>query len=416
MKEFFTRRRQPDAVRTRIDGVQFRSDAHIDAPVCDGLSVESTIPLPEQNVLSQSHSPRGDVALETLLLPLQTSEVRWPASSRVLFLRARAGWPLQRFPREQWICEQSFRPYADALQRDGLAVTATDAGGDPLQLVLALPPRQRDEARALLARAVLRTAQGGVVLACMANSEGARSGESDLARLLGPMHSLSKHHCRAFWATVRADILDRALLDAWSLLDAPRPICAGRFLSRPGLFAWDRIDPASALLASVLPHDLAGRGADLGAGYGYLSAEVLARCPRVTALDLFDAEARALALAKLNLARSDVRDDAHDFPQPDFSQRDFPQLGFYWHDVTIGLPHRYDFIVSNPPFHLDRAARPELGRAFILAAADALLPGGRLWLVANRHLPYESALAEKFASARTVIVRDGFKVLEAVQG
>ncbi len=364
-------------------------------------------------MLSQSHAPRGDVALETLLLPLQTSEVRWPASSRVLFLRARAGWPLLRFPREQFACEQSFRAYADALQRDGLAVTASDAGGDPFELVLALPPRQRDEARALLARAVLRTKEGGVVLACMANSEGARSAVSVLARLLGPVHSLSKHHCRAFWATVRADTLDPALLHAWSLLDAPRPIGDGRFLSRPGLFAWDRIDPASALLASVLPHDLAGRGADLGAGFGYLSAEVLARCPRVAALDLFDAEARALALAKINLGRSDVRNVAHDVSQPDSRQPSSPQLDFYWHDVTSGLPHRYDFMVSNPPFHLGRAAQPELGRAFILAAADALLPGGRLWLVANRHLPYESALAEKFSSVRSVIVQDGFKVMEA---
>ena len=214
MKEFFTRRRHPDADRTRIDGVQFRSDAHIDAPVCAGLSVESTIPASEQIVLSQSHAPRGDVALETLLLPMQTREVRWPASSRVLFLRARAGWPLLRFPREQFACEQSFRPYADALQRDGLAVAASDAGGDPFELVLALPPRQRDEARALLACSVLRTTEGGVVLACMANNEGARSAESDLTRLLGPVHSLSKHHCRAFWATVRADSLDPALLHA----------------------------------------------------------------------------------------------------------------------------------------------------------------------------------------------------------
>ncbi len=43
------------------------------------------------------------------------------------------------------------------------------------------------------------------------------------------------------------------------------------FLSRPGVFAWDRIDPASALLAEHLPADLAGRAADLGAGYGFVA-------------------------------------------------------------------------------------------------------------------------------------------------
>lgn len=351
-------------------------------------------------MLLQSHLPQNNAALETLMLPLESGEARWPTQTRVLFLRARAGWPLQRFPREQFVCEQSFRPYADALQRDGLAVTATGDDGDAFPLVLALPLRQREESRALLAHAVLRTAPGGVVIASMANSEGARSGEADLVRLLGPVHSLSKNKCRAFWTDVCADRLDRTLLDAWSVLDAPRPIGDGRFVSRPGLFAWDRIDPASALLASVLPGDLGGRGADLGAGYGYLSAEVLARCPRVIALDLYEAEARALELAKINLARDPRRDVA---------------LDFFWHDVSSGLPHRYDFIVSNPPFHQGRAAEPELGRAFIAAAAHALLPGGTLWLVANRHLPYENVLAEKFASVRSVIVQDGFKVLEAIK-
>ena len=341
--------------------------------------------------------------LDTLLMPLQSGLVAHPQSGRTLFMRARTGIALRELPRSRaFVCEQSFRPFADALQHDGFVVNAaaTAVPEENFPLVLLLPPRQRDESRALLACAVHRTMPGGIVIAGMANNAGARSGEADLIQLLGPVQSLSKHHCRAFWATVNADALNHTLLDAWYALDAPRPIGDGRFVSRPGLFAWDRIDTASALLASVLPDDLNGHGADLGAGYGYLSVEILARCPRVTALDLYEAEARALELARINLARSDRRDVA---------------LDFFWHDVTSGLPNRYDFIVSNPPFHQGRADQPELGRAFIAAAADALLPGGRLWLVANRHLPYEAVLAEKFARVRTVIVQDGFKVVEAIK-
>ncbi len=196
--------------------------------------------------------------------------------------------------------------------------------------------------------------------------------------------------------------LDSERIRQWALLDAPRPIADGRFLSRPGLFAWDRIDAASALLASCLPTDLAGKGADLGAGFGYLSAEVLARCPGVIAMDLYEAEARALDLARLNLA-------APGEPAPS------ARLAFHWHDVTAGLADRYDFIVSNPPFHQGRADQPELGRAFIAAAAAALKPRGRLWLVANRHLPYEAELAQGFTSVRTVREQDGFKVIEAIK-
>jgi 16S rRNA (guanine1207-N2)-methyltransferase len=39
---------------------------------------------------------------------------------------------------------------------------------------------------------------------------------------------------------------------------------------------------------------------------------------------------------------------------------------------------------------------------------------GRLWLVANRHLPYEQSLAARFRQVRTVAQAEGFKVIEAI--
>jgi len=239
------------------------------------------------------------------------------------------------------------------------------------------------------------------VLACMPNNEGAKSGEADLARLAGPLQSLSKQHCRVFWTAPLHGTIDPDLAAQWRAADAPRPILDGRFTSRPGVFAWDRIDPASALLAAHLPDTLAGHGADLGCGYGYLASEVLARCRGVTALDLYEAELRALDLARGNLQA---------FAAP-------VALDFHWHDVTTGVARRYDFIVSNPPFHAQgRADRPDIGQRFIAAAADALDPGGQLWLVANRHLPYEAVLGAAFGSVRTVAQRDGFKVVNATKG
>lgn len=177
------------------------------------------------------------------------------------------------------------------------------------------------------------------MVACQSNNEGARSGEADLRQLTGLAGSLTKHHCRTYWSGPLHGSTDAALQARWAALDAPRKILDGRFVSRPGVFAWDRIDPASALLVEHLPGTLAGHGADLGAGFGYLSAEVLARCPKVTALDVYEAEARAL-----NLARRNLQGSAHP-----------AQLQYHWRDVTAGLAAQYDFIVSNPPFHTPRA-------------------------------------------------------------
>ena len=337
----------------------------------------------------------------TLLLPFASGQLSWPEAGSALFLRARTGAMLREIARPGLICEQSFKPAADALVRDGWTLRALqEATASTHALVLVLPPRQRQEARALLAQAVACCAPGGTVVACMANDEGARSIESDLNALAGLSGTLSKNHCRVFWSTVNAAHTDAALLASWREMDAPRQILDGRFISRPGIFAWDRIDPASALLAEHLPSTLAGRAADLGCGFGYLSAELLQRCPGITALDLYEAEARALDLARQNLA----------------SFADRVSLGFHWHDVTSGLPARYDVIVSNPPFHAQGAGdRPDIGRAFIAAAAAALLPGGRLWMVANRQLPYESVLDARFGSVRIVTQAQGFKIIEAVK-
>lgn len=339
-----------------------------------------------------------DPALDALFVPFATGALAWPAGP-VLFLRAREGAAMRRFPLAQLVCEQSFKPFADGLGRGSLQVVAdASSSGSRYPLVLVLPSRQREEARALLARALSLAAPGGIVVASIANNEGAKSGQADLERLAGIGGGVTKHHCRTFWTPPLDGTHDASLQARWLALDAPRAILDGRFRSRPGLFAWDRIDPASALLAQHLPADLAGIGADLGAGYGYLSAEVLARCQGVSTMHLYEAEARALELARHNLREAGAALDCR------------------WHDVTTGLPQRYDFIVSNPPFHTQsRADRPDIGRRFIAVAAEALKPSGRLYLVANRHLPYEQTLDASFGQVRVLAERDGFKAIEALK-
>ena len=333
--------------------------------------------------------------VETLLLPFE-NDLRWSTSAA--FLRAREAPALHGHDLSSIVCEQSFKPHADELERAGLQVQAEISGSFPI--VLVLPPRQRDEGRALLARALQMTAPGGFIVSCQHNQEGGRTMESDLTKLAGAVSTLNKHRCRVCWTKVTPDSFNPELIDEWLALDSPQRIADGRFVSRPGLFAWDRIDVGSQLLAKHLTADLQGTAADLGAGFGFLSAELLARCPRITSIDLYEAEARGLTLAKQNLS--------------EFASR--ATLNYRWHDVTAGLASPYDVIVTNPPFHTSsREDRPDIGRSFIRVAADALRPRGHLWLVANRHLPYEAILNERFGRIRQVASEHGYKIIEAIK-
>jgi 16S rRNA (guanine1207-N2)-methyltransferase len=340
-----------------------------------------------------------DPVLETLFLPFAEGRLQWPAQPS-LFLRARAGEAARPYV-QQLLCHQTFKPDVSALEQAGFSILdpAISLEANQNRWVCVLAPRQREESRALLAQAVSIAAPSGRVIVCASNNEGARSLQDDLSALVGEIEVTSKNKSRVCWSGSSLAANPEQLC-AWLELDAVRPICDGRFFSRPGVFAWDRIDVASALLARHFPQDLAGDAADLGCGFGFLSHELLSKCPQIRSVALYEAEYRALDLARLNL-------------EPFARKAD---LAFHWHDVTAGLRRQYDTIVCNPPFHVHgRLDRPNVGRRFIAAAAGALKPKGRLWLVANRHLPYERELTSNFQQVRIVAQEHGFKIIEAVR-
>lgn len=317
-----------------------------------------------------------------LTTALSEGHLSLPAGE-IAVLRPPVGFDLSALPRDRVVLAHSFRPDHDAWAAAGWRIAPVPPTVAAAALVVM--PRSKALARGAVAAAA--------TLAPLVMVDGQRTDGIDSlwrevrARLGRDVPSVTKAHGRLFWITP-----GNALTD-WALT-GPQVGPDGLY-TQAGVFSADGPDPASALLAAALPAGMPARMADLGAGAGRLSRAVLAR-QGVAALDVIEAEALALDCARLNL--------------PD------PRAAFHWADATRFDPRApWDGVVMNPPFHHGRAADPALGLAFIAAAARGLAPQGQLWLVANRHLPYEADLSRLFRQVAEIGGERRFKLIHAAR-
>ncbi len=336
-------------------------------------------------------------ALETLMSAFSTEE-GLPVPARAFFLGAQPHPALREWPDiTGW---QPLKPLADSWDRAGFPrIDETPPNTWPL--VLILPGKSRDETLAWFAMARRHLAPGGTILVAMPNTAGAARFEKEFSRATGTLGSIQKNKCRAFHSA-EDGTWDEALFSEWTALDDFKNIPETGFVTRAGIFSCDHIDPGSQLLADHLPVHLHGTVADLGAGWGFLTKSALRKCPNITRIDLYEADARALDCARRNLAGWNSPDETTSV-----------DIRYLWHDVTTGLSATYDAIIMNPPFHTGQATDTGLGRAFLTNAVPALKRGGRLLLVANRQLPYEGILDACNLSWRKTVEDKTYKILHA---
>jgi 16S rRNA (guanine1207-N2)-methyltransferase len=246
-------------------------------------------------------------------------------------------------------------------------------------------PRAKTQARALVAEA--EAVSEGMVMVDGAKTDGVDSILKAVRGRVPVWGPVNKAHGKLFWFEAGQQFTDWAVAKTQEI--------PGGYVTTPGVFSADGVDPASCQLGDHLPEKLGAVVADLGAGWGYLGGRVLERAS-VEHLHLVEADHAALDCAKQN-----VND---------------PRAAFHWADATTWrAPEPVDSVVMNPPFHTGRAADPDLGRAFIAQAAAMLKPKGQLWMVANRHLPYETALSDRFAEVAEITGDNRFKLLRATR-
>ncbi len=143
-------------------------------------------------------------------------------------------------------------------------------------------------------------------------------------------------------------------------------------------------------MAEFFSEKISGRVADFGCGWGYLSLEAVKASRNIASLTLVDVDFRAIDVAKRNVLSLDEKLD----------------IDTVWTDLTrpnlrLGP---YDNILLNPPFHFGVKADPSIGQSVIKNTAKCLSSDGKLYLVANKHLPYESCLKETFREIKALPV------------
>lgn len=248
------------------------------------------------------------------------------------------------------------------------------------------------ERRYILAHALRALAPGGELVVLAPKTRGGARLRDELLSFGCDVHEDARRHhricrCERPPAPVGlSEAIERGGL---------QPVPQEGLWSQPGVFSWNRLDPGTALLIKNLP-ELAGAGADLGCGAGVLGREVLRR-PQVASLWLLDIDRRAVDAARRNLADARAQFLQADVRSPPSELTDL------------------NFVVMNPPFHVDGQEDRTLGVAFIQVASRMLRRGGRCLVVANIALPYEAHLATNFSRFSMLAKSGGFKVYEAIR-
>lgn len=169
------------------------------------------------------------------------------------------------------------------------------------------------------------------------------------------------------------------------------------FISKPGVFGWNKVDRGSALLVEhahklITGKKSAGSVLDLGCGYGYL---LLATADMPFAARwATDNNAAAVRAAQASFAKQHLT------------------VNVTLDDCGERLQERFDLILCNPPFHQGFSSSNALAVKFLTQIRRLLAPNGRALVVVNQFIPLEKAAAEQFEKINTLTQAHGFKIVQ----
>ena len=276
-------------------------------------------------------------------------------------------------------------------------VPASEAAQSPFDLVLIRVPKTLALLEEQLIRLHGQLAPGAQVMAAAMIKHLPRAAGDLLEKYIGPVHaSLAVKKARLLFATPEAKPAPVSPYPTRYRLEQP-PL---DLLNHANLFCREGLDIGTRAFLPHLPKHLSRiRVADLGCGNGVLGIAYALGSPQAE-LTLVDESYMAVQSAKENwraaLGERPVEIRAGD-------------------GLAEQAEDSLDLVLCNPPFHQQQVVGDFLAWRMFQQARAALVKGGELWIVGNRHLGYHAKLKRLFRGVEQVAATPKFVVLKAIK-
>ncbi|WP_248807015.1 methyltransferase [Pseudomonas sp. MWU13-2100] len=274
-------------------------------------------------------------------------------------------------------------------------VPASEAWVGPFDRVLIRVPKTLALLEEQLIRLQGQLAPGARVIASAMIKHLPRAAGDLLERYIGPVQaSLAVKKARLLIATSEAREPAISPYPTRYRLDEP----AIELLNHANVFCREGLDIGTRAFLPHLPGNLgSAQVADLGCGNGVLAIASALQNPQAQ-YTLVDESFMAVQSARENwraaLAEREVLIRAGD-------------------GLAGQAPQSLDVVLCNPPFHQQQVVGDFLAWRMFQQAREALVVGGALYIVGNRHLGYHSKLARLFRGVEQVAATPKFVILKA---
>ncbi len=269
----------------------------------------------------------------------------------------------------------------------GLHTTIKATGS--FHAVIVTISRSKEETYGRIFQAMNLAKEGALIFVEGPKAYGISSILRRLNEILTLKHRISRSHGKIGIFTKKSKIPYE--ISNWECYQFYKKNLDGYF-SIPGSFSQDKIDPGSKILGDLFQGALFGNVADLGSGWGYLSSRALRDSPMIKKITLFENHHGSLACSTANIKSKKAK--------------------FKWTDISTekSFRNKFDSVICNPPFHSEGKKNTDLGLIFFRKSSEILKSSGKLWLVANLHLPYEKSLMQFFKKVDIIFTNKFFKV------